>query len=125
MLTGRRKPRKRQGRCFELALLVMLRDPDADELVLVHGCVRMFGLLIAHAWIETEDGKIYDPVDDTIEPAEQYVARTGAIIERRYSQMEAMHPTSKAIHYGPWHESAGISRSAARLVRRRVSLRRA
>jgi hypothetical protein len=82
--------RKRQGRCYKLAALAMLNEPDAEQLTLVHGTVcravdhqmlanspilrAWINLPIGHAWIETADGRIYDPTTNCYTPANQYVA---------------------------------------------------
>jgi hypothetical protein len=51
--------RKREGRCYELALRGCLK---ASEWELVHGeCIDKFGNRIGHAWLEF-DGESYCPV---------------------------------------------------------------
>jgi hypothetical protein len=47
--------RKRQGRCYELAFLVMLRESAAEQFTLVHGHVKPvpdINQSIDHAWME-------------------------------------------------------------------------
>jgi hypothetical protein len=64
--------RKRHHRCYELALKVMLDEPEADRFTLVHGTYVVGGVLrTGHAWIELDDGRIYDVVSDNYEPADQ------------------------------------------------------
>jgi hypothetical protein len=90
--------RERQGRCFELSGLVMLREPD-NALMLVHGYrVSYAGIKIGHAWIELADGRVYDPVEDRYyEPG-----RYGGVAVIRYSKREAAKLLAQHGHYGPW-----------------------
>ena len=75
--------RKRHRRCYELA-----------------------------AWIELDDGRIYDAVKDSYEPAEQYMARNEAIVDHRYSQREMCHLVSVSGNAGPCTDD---EREAARI----------
>jgi hypothetical protein len=52
---------ERQGQCFKLSLLCMLNEPGAECFSLVHGRVGS----IAHAWVNLNDGRIYDVVLDS------------------------------------------------------------
>jgi hypothetical protein len=98
--------RIRQGRCYELAYRVMLYEPGAGRFSLIHGRIAqlkgMEDMLVPHAWIELDDGRIYDPSMHRYFPADEYVASRLAVVERRYSHVEAM---SMAVHgrCGPWH----------------------
>jgi hypothetical protein len=59
--------------------------------------------LIGHAWIDLNDGRIYDPVLDEYTSGTGYAGRMGgAITDRRYTQREAMTISAAARHYGPW-----------------------
>src|ERR1035437_3222303 len=98
--------RKRHGRCYELALRVMLHEPGAERFTLIHGRISQIkndDYLINHAWINLNDGRIYDPVLDKYIPAVEYLATRCAVIERQYTHEEAMSISVKAGHYGPWH----------------------
>jgi hypothetical protein len=66
-----KRVRKRKGRCYELALKVMLDEPGAKCFTLVHGRVRgPDGRLTGRAWILVDGGRVYDPVlDRYFEPA--------------------------------------------------------
>jgi hypothetical protein len=58
---------KRSRRCYELAAIVMMCEPGAERFTLVHGRTGLRGgdiPLRKHAWIELNDGQIYDPVLD-------------------------------------------------------------
>jgi hypothetical protein len=100
-----RRVRKRSGRCYELAFRVMHEEPGAERFVLVHGVVReRFG----HAWIELDDGTVYDPVVDLHLPADEYTTRAHAVAERRYTRAEALENMLKNNKYGPWHDTAGV-----------------
>ncbi len=61
---------------------------------------------ISHAWIETNDGKVYDPVLDKSMTVDAYMRLFGAVVERRYTKREAADAMIKAEHFGPWHFSA-------------------
>jgi hypothetical protein len=94
--------RKRQHRCFELALKAMLDEPGADRFTLVHGSVAPASLRYEHAWIELGDGRIYDAVTDTYEPTDQFMAENRAVVEYRYSRLEACRVCGVAHVWGPW-----------------------
>ena len=94
--------RKRQHRCFELAMKAMLDEPGADRFTLVHGNVAPGSLRYAHAWIELGDGCIYDAVTDTYEPTDQFMAKNRAVVEHRYSRLEACLVCGVAHVWGPW-----------------------
>jgi hypothetical protein len=102
-----KSPRKREGRCYELALRVML-NPEAETWTLVHGSVVSLSYdppsRIGHAWIELPDGRIYDPASDRYEAAEKWQAH--AIIDQRYSRVEACRIfTVTGCHCGPWTDA--------------------
>jgi hypothetical protein len=93
--------RKRNGRCYELAFRVMLDEPGADGFTLIHG--RVGPAMIGHAWIDLNDGRVYDPVRDSYVQGEGYAAfMGGAVVEQRYTKHEAMQASLDARHYGPW-----------------------
>lgn len=98
------RARKRDGRCYELALKHMLHEPDAERWTLVHGRVwrGIPGELIDHAWIETDDGQVYDPVKNAYMPRRQYHSMRRAVDVRRYTKQEAMALCAEAKHFGPW-----------------------
>ena len=99
-----RRVRKRLGRCYELAFRIMFEEPGAEKFALVHGHVSTLRGVIGHAWIEIGDGRVYDPVLDRYVPAEDYIAGLSAVIERRYTKLEAAKIAVHARYYGPWHE---------------------
>jgi hypothetical protein len=84
----------------------MFKEPGADRFTLVHGSIVRPGrdMRVRHAWIELseDDGRIYDPVEDSYEPADQYMATNRALVEHRYSRSEAIRIFLEANHYGPW-----------------------
>lgn len=99
--------RNRHKRCFELCAKAMRDEPhpQVDGFTLVHGrvCLGILGLHHDHAWIETGDGRIYDAVSNTYEPAADYMARHKAIVDRRYTRREFCETASATGHSGPWH----------------------
>jgi hypothetical protein len=69
-----------------------------------------------HAWIETSDGHVYDPVPDTYEPTERYYAKRLPVVDRRYDRGEAMRLIGETDHSGPWfsmQEAAVAARDPA------------
>jgi hypothetical protein len=80
-----KRVRKRQKRCYELAWRAMDEEPGAEKFTLCHG-IGPRHLRVPHAWIETGDGRVYDPVDNAYTPIEDY---TG-VAEHRYSHREAL-----------------------------------
>ena len=105
-MRGLARIRKRDGRCYELALKAMLLEPEADRWTLVHGRVwrGIPGELIDHAWIELDDGRVYDPVKNTYMPGRQYRLMRKVVEVRRYTKQEAMALCAEAKHYGPWQK---------------------
>jgi hypothetical protein len=95
---------KRDGRCYELALHVMLNEPGAERLTLVHGTVRSLRYhpptRIGYAWIELEDGRIYAPVADRYDQPELWWRH--ARVEQRYSRLEVARLVARFGHNGPW-----------------------
>jgi hypothetical protein len=96
---------KRLGRCYELTFRAMKEEIGSESFTLVHGYINLDIMLIAHAWIETGDGRIYDPNDDQYIRADEYATAMGAVAERRYTRAEAIDLVSREAHCGPWHRS--------------------
>jgi len=98
--------RKRDGRCYELALTVMLNEPGAEQFTLVHGTVRSLSydppLRIGHAWIELGDGRIYDPAADRYEPPKRWWKQ--ARVQHRYGRSDVAHLVAMFAHNGPWND---------------------
>jgi hypothetical protein len=111
-----RRIRNRQHRCFELALKAMLDEPGADRFTLVHGNIAPGSLRYPHAWIELGDGRVYDAVTDTYEPADQFTAKNRAMVDHRYSREEAISLFLVAPGRSPWTDD---ERRDAEAVRRK------
>ena len=93
--------RKREGRCYELAIRGCLRAPEWE---LVHGeCNGRSGGRNGHAWLEF-DGEAYCPVLDQCMPIALFVSRLGAVSYARYSAEDVMFLRVKYWHGGPWGE---------------------
>jgi hypothetical protein len=107
-----KRVRDRRGRCYELAFKAVHEEPGADKFTLVHGYVHTtFGDALAHAWIETSDGRVYDTLLDRYMAIDEYTAERGAVIERRYTRMEAVQLAADTGDLGgPWHKTAGYLR---------------
>jgi hypothetical protein len=78
---------------------------EADRLTLVHGLFHHHRQRIPHAWIETPDGQVFDVVTNQRTPLDEYYARMGATIERRYSPKEAARLMLGHGYFGPWRAS--------------------
>lgn len=93
--------RNRGGRCYELALRVMMDEPGAAKFTLIHGRISQFenGPLIGHAWIVRPDGTTYDPVLD--EPFPKWRDEQ-AIADHRYTRLQAARLSVTQGHSGPW-----------------------
>jgi hypothetical protein len=90
--------RKRQGRCYELAMTAAVRQ---TKLRVVHGRILIHGHRLGHAWVLLPDGRAYDPVKD------RFLAGQEITVERIYTAKEAAKALLAAGHYGPWHEGGG------------------
>jgi len=78
------------GRCYELAMEYVLSHEDC---FLIHG--QAYGR--AHAWIETADGKTWDPTDR--------IHDEHAVEEKRYTRRQAGQLALSTGKYGfPWTE---------------------
>jgi hypothetical protein len=116
--------RNRHKRCYELAMKVMLDEPGADKLTLVHGYTGLIpdGVDLfpsrGHAWIELHDGRIYDVVDDQYLTMDEYVARWNCIkVVDRYTKVEAATKVTVSGHTGPWREAIPqIDRKTGKLI---------
>jgi len=78
----------------------MCDEPDAG-FTLVHG--RVGPNMIGHAWIDLNDGRVYDPVRDEYVVAKDYAAfMGGAVADHRYTQATSdggigRHPTLRTM----------------------------
>jgi hypothetical protein len=61
-----------------------------------------------HAWVETDDGRVYDPTYNQYFPLEQYLAEQQAVAMYRYSQAEARRHMIETRHHGPWEGPGSI-----------------
>jgi hypothetical protein len=86
------KSNGRAGKCYQIALAII--EIGSDALILVHG--RIAG--IKHAWLVTDDGRIYDPtVHAFVDPADY-----PAIPERKYTKAQALRLAQLTGTCGPW-----------------------
>jgi hypothetical protein len=105
----------------------MLREPESDPWVLVHGrlslavvlsgagtltgraCARQKQLMeqgwYDHAWIELDDGRVYDPTLNSYTPTDQYIAKWRAVVDNRYTYEELIRIYNVAWNTGPWTDS--------------------
>ena len=91
--------RKREGRCYELAIRGCLQ---ATEWKLVHGeRPGHNGTRIGHAWLEF-DNVAYCPVLDLCMPIPMFEKRLRAIAHARYTTDEVLFMKMRHRHMGPW-----------------------
>jgi hypothetical protein len=96
------RPRKRLGRCYELALKHMLSEERFADWRLVHGEVRgPDGSMIGHAWLEA-DQTVFDATLNEFIPSWEYRNRVAARALSTYSRKEAARAGVDQGHYGPW-----------------------
>ncbi len=101
------KVRKREGRSYELAMKIMLNESDAKRFTLVHGTIVSQllepPLCFDHAWIELDDGRIFDPVANCYERADKWHANT--IAKHRYTHLEVRRMVAATGNVGPWTDA--------------------
>ena len=84
-----RRVRKRQGRCYELASRVVLRERGSGwTLIYGHLHAKVPSVPYSHAWLE-RDGEVYDPVQDLWFSITQFVMIYEAVIDHSYSAKKA------------------------------------
>ena len=109
-MTGpKTRARKRQGRCYELALKSLLDMEDSGGWWLVHGEVDCYdpasdSSRMGHAWLENR-AEVFDPVKNRHFSRDDYYSLGQPTNVRRYTSKEAAHRMAAEQHYGPW--SAG------------------
>ena len=104
-----------KGDCYRTALNTAeallgccLSETGVEKPVtVIHGSVlQSSGNRIDHAWVELGDDKVIDrcsAVDLDI-AKEDYVRKTQAVEEARYSVEQALVRAVKSGHWGPWHK---------------------
>ena len=107
------RPRKRSGRCYELALKYLMASPDEEGWHLVHGDVNLCGLVdgdatgsqrAGHAWLVRGD-TVYDTTLDQTFSVTTYEQIMEAVRFAEYTKLEAAQEMSKSGHSGPWDDT--------------------
>ena len=114
------------GQCYDSAARYMMDHAIADRydpigtpkapqnIRLVHGTVSNPGYenvphkLVAHAWVDLGDGKIFDGALQKFYEKDSYYKYFNAKEEQSYTHDEMIKAMSKDMHYGPWGETAGV-----------------
>jgi hypothetical protein len=97
----------RYRRCYELAYKATYEESAAEKFKLVHGQTG-FGpddrfAFRGHAWIELDDGTIYDVVDDRTYTMGEYIERYSIVeIDDRYTRRQAIRLGARTGYWGPW-----------------------
>jgi hypothetical protein len=102
------RPRRTQGRCFELAYRFFLAIEMPDGFSLIHGTVvSILRERLAHAWAELPGNRVFDGVAQGVYQRDSYYTMLSAIAERRYTRTEFLNGAIQARSYGPWHATTG------------------
>jgi hypothetical protein len=99
-----KRPRKRQGRCYELAWKHQSDDERFSDWTLVHGEVRgPEGAPTGHAWLESPGGEwTYCPVIDKTLARVLYRRTYAARRSSTWTRKEAAQMALTHGHFGPW-----------------------
>lgn len=105
----------RLGKCYQQAGYFVM---DHRGATLVHGTVSIgqaksedgSGVAIAHAWVELNDGFVYDGVQDRFYEKADYYAKMRAAAEQTYGGQEACEMMLERKTFGPWGPTAGMQR---------------
>ena len=98
------RPRRRQGRCYELAWKYLMWDDRFADWSLVHGeIISPIGddKPMGHAWLALGD-LVYDPVHAMQFNALAYTAKYAAVAIARYTRRDALGLGEETGHFGPW-----------------------
>ena len=78
---------------------------------LVHGEVTsdISGVPHGHAWLVSDQCRVYDPVRNKQYACKDYAADFGAVPLATYSLKEAMRVGSDHGHFGPWIKPSSLS----------------
>jgi hypothetical protein len=80
-----------------------------DDATLVHGVITSteYGD-VAHAWVELDDGYIYEPTTDAVYHPEDFDKIHTPIELKRYSGPVARLRLMKNEHWGPWDPASKV-----------------
>jgi len=97
--------KQRVGQCYRLAGSYVIDHGGT----LVHGTIngRKWGLADLdnpHAWVELEDGMIFDAVLGSMFDADSYYVVFQATPLKRYTSDRVRELTLETEHWGPWKE---------------------
>ena len=91
----------RLGRCYELAGLLTIHNP---EVMLVHGSIQNFNKpRLAHAWVELPDGTKWEPATNQIWSRSSFGAFFHPQVTRKYANRAALEKFLHFETYGPWN----------------------
>jgi hypothetical protein len=102
-LAIRRRRRSTDGRCYELAFLYLREHGESEaSLRLVHGTING-SLRLGHAWVESDQGVLFDAVNQAFYDAGEYYARRHCREIARFTLDGAIRQIAATGIYGPWH----------------------
>jgi hypothetical protein len=100
------RPRKREKRCYELSWRYLMEDERYKDgsWSLVQGELTspLTGCPFGHAWLISDQDRVYDPVHDKEYCVADYQAEFSAVALTTYSRKEAAIVGAKHGHFGPW-----------------------
>lgn len=102
------RPRKRLGRCYELAYNYLHKDDRFVRWRLVHGEIGEGRLAIGHAWLK-RGALIYDPVLDEFFHAWSYRERFDAVALESFTMSDCLKWIGVHGTYGPWNYRVRIA----------------
>ena len=91
------------GSAFPQNTLRPLRKSNPDK-ILIHGTINSQVLPIAHAWVENENGDVYDLVKNEIYNGQEYYEKWQAVKVKSYTQKETAINATQHGSWGPWDE---------------------
>lgn len=119
---GKRFPGGCYWKAGEYMLHRKVRGSDLSDtsVALVHGTVGDGVNKIGHAWVEVGD-KIFDGTKQQFFDKADYLKKMNAVVEHRYTPVEAFKWMARQKHYGPWEGTAGVTAGPAPKRRRRAA----
>ncbi len=87
------------GTCYQDAWRFLIKE---EEGLLVHGSVESSGKRIAHAWVETETGYVWEPESKSFINKEAFYRAVQPQVGAIYTPEQAAIMAARTNHFGPW-----------------------
>lgn len=92
----------RLGDCYMNAGQILI----TEEATLVHGIIRAPEGDVAHAWVELDDGYIYEPTSDAVYHPDDFEALHDPVVLATYESTDAMAIMMREEHWGPYDSNS-------------------